>query len=308
MIYLKEFVLPKDEWVDFYFTPAFYCPDLPENMPVAHNSTAVNSWYPWNTLYGRGLRNFIFDDITIFYGGNGSGKTTLLNIIAQTLKLSRTSRYNRSSFFDDYTTVCEPRLQTTDCQSAIQRGKIVTSDDVFKNMLQIREDNDSGDIRRDILYHEFFELSGRPLPKKNLTDSKVLAEYKLLRKLQKESFSCSKYIKSKMEMNKKEYSNGETAFQYFVDAIKDESLVLLDEPENSLSAKWQIELSKYLAGASRAFNCQLIIATHSPFILSTPGVKIYNLDAFPITTSKWYELENIIYYYELFKDNEVYFK
>ena len=87
MIYLKEFVLPKDEWVDFYFTPAFYCPDLPENMPVAHNSTAVNSWYPWNTLYGRGLRNFIFDDITIFYGGNGSGKTTLLNIIAQTLKL-----------------------------------------------------------------------------------------------------------------------------------------------------------------------------------------------------------------------------
>ena len=87
-----------------------------------------------------------------------------------------------------------------------------------------------------------------------------------------------------------------------------DAFVLLDEPENSLSAKWQIELSKFLAGASRVFNCQLIIATHSPFLLSIPGVKIYNLDALPITTSQWYELENIKYYYELFKDNEVYFK
>ena len=306
MIYLKEFVLPKDEWVDFYFTPTIHFPDLPENMPVAHTSTAVNSWYPWNTLYGRGLRNFIFDDITIFYGGNGSGKTTLLNIIAQTLKLSRSSRYNRSSFFDDYTTVCEPRFQTADCQSSIQRGKIVTSDDVFKNMLQIREDNDRNDIRRNELHHDYRTLRNREFPKRNLTDPEVLAEYKEIRKAK--SFSCSQYIKSKMEMNNYEYSNGETAFQYFVDSIQDKSLILLDEPENSLSAKWQIELSKFLAGASRTFGCQLIIATHSPFLLAIPGVKIYDLDSLPITTSKWYDLENIKCYYELFKDNDIYFK
>ena len=307
MIYLREFLLPKDEWTDSYFSDGYPVEDMPKNMPVAHNSTAVNSWYPWNTLYGRGLRQFVFDDITILYGGNGSGKTTLLNIIAQTLKLSRSSRYNRSSFFDEYITVCESILQI-DSQSAIQRGRIVTSDDVFENMLQLREDNDYGDIKRDELYREYLELVNRPFPKKNLTDPKVYTEYKQLCKVKSGSFSCSKYIKSKMGMNKKEYSNGETAFQYFVDAIKDESLILLDEPENSLSAKWQIELSKFLAGASRVFNCQLIIATHSPFLLSIPGVKIYNLDALPITTSQWYELENIKYYYELFKDNEVYFK
>ena len=176
-------------------------------------------------------------------------------------------------------------------------------------MLQLRENNDYGDIKRDELFREYyFDLSKRPFPKENLSDPKVLSEYKLLRKINKKRpLSCSQYIKSKMEKNKYEYSNGETAFQYFVDAIKDESLVLLDEPENSLSAKWQIELSKYLSSVSRAFNCQLIIATHSPFLLSIPGVKIYNLDALPITTSKWYELENIKCYYELFKDNEVYF-
>ena len=102
MIYLREFLLPKDEWTDSYFSDGYPVEDMPQNMPVAHKSTAVNSWYPWNTLYGRGLRQFVFDDITILYGGNGSGKTTLLNIIAQTLKLSRSSRYNRSSFFDEY--------------------------------------------------------------------------------------------------------------------------------------------------------------------------------------------------------------
>ena len=309
MIYLNEFVLPKDEWVDCYFTPTLYCSDIPENMPECNASTAVNSWYPWNTLYGRGLRNFVFDDITLFYGGNGSGKTTLLNIIAQTLKLTRNSRYNRSSFFDDYLTICKPIFPNAECKSAIQRGRIVNSDDVFENMLQLREENDYGDMKRDELHREYFELLGHPFPKTNLTDPQVLEEYKLLRKINKKrAFSCSQYIKSKMEKNKYEYSNGETAFQYFVDAIKDETLILLDEPENSLSAKWQIELSKYLAYASRAFNCQLIIATHSPFLLSIPGVKIYNLDALPITTSKWYDLENIKYYYELFKDNEIYFK
>ena len=44
------------------------------------------------------------------------------------------------------------------------------------------------------------------------------------------------------EKNKKEQSNGETAFEFFVESIQDDSLILLDEPENSLSAKWQWSL------------------------------------------------------------------
>lgn len=79
---------------------------------------------------------------------------------------------------------------------------------------------------------------------------------------------------------------------------------MLDEPENSLSAQWQMELAQFLQGAIREFNCQLIIATHSPFILSIPGVKIYDLDVTPIQTGKWYDLENMKCYYELFKRHE----
>ena len=79
MVYLKDFLLPKDTWTDFYLSPIknpdFWPPDLPEDMPVASKMTCFQSWYPWKTFYNRSLRHIEFDDITIFYGGNGSGKT-----------------------------------------------------------------------------------------------------------------------------------------------------------------------------------------------------------------------------------------
>lgn len=86
------------------------------------------------------------------------------------------------------------------------------------------------------------------------------------------------------------------------------SIVLLDEPENSLSAKWQMELVRYIIGAVRAFRCQFVIATHSPFLLSIPGAKIYDLDQMPIKTEQWYNLENVRCYYQLFEDNKHHFK
>jgi len=320
MIYLREFILPKDTWVDCYFN--YYDPegdpdisaefktnwDVPKDFPTISEKACVNSWYPWNTFYGRGLFNFVFDDVTILYGGNGSGKTTLLNVIAQGLLLSRMTRYNRSTYFDDYVNVCSYTLEDDEHIKAIRRGRIVTSDDVFENMLQKREENDRKDSTRDKLFHNFYDLIKHgEVPTKNLTDPKVLEEFKLMRRI-KGGMSCSSYIRSKLKANVQEYSNGETAFQYFVDAIQDNSLILLDEPENSLSAKWQIELTNFLAGASRTLGCQLIIATHSPFLLSIPGVKIYDLDSNPIKTNKWYNLENIRHYYQLFKDNEIYFE
>ena len=41
-------------------------------------------------------------------------------------------------------------------------------------------------------------------------------------------------------------SNGETAYEYFDTKLKNDTLYCLDEPENSLSPKMQIELVKCL--------------------------------------------------------------
>ena len=96
-------------------------------------------------------------------------------------------------------------------------------------------------------------------------------------------------------------SNGEKAFDYFQDNVNIDSVTLLDEPENSLAPKLQKQLADMILNYSRFFNCQFIIATHSPFILSIPGVRIYNLDMHPSVVCRWTELENMRAYIELFR-------
>ncbi|WP_371682602.1 hypothetical protein [Fusibacter sp. A1] len=44
-----------------------------------------------------------------------------------------------------------------------------------------------------------------------------------------------------------------------------------------------------------------MIATHSPFLLSIPGAKIYDFDEEPVDLKRWNELENVRAYYDFFK-------
>lgn len=87
---------------------------------------------------------------------------------------------------------------------------------------------------------------------------------------------------------------------YFESEISDNSLYILDEPENSLSASSQIKLVKFIEESVRFFNCQFIISTHSPFILSLKDALIYDLDTVPVSNKEWNDLPNVIAYKELF--------
>ena len=114
----------------------------------------------------------------------------------------------------------------------------------------------------------------------------------------------SRYVRSELVDNVREYSNGESAFMYFTEKIQENGLYLLDEPENSLSPKLQIELMKFIEDSARFFDCQFIISTHSPFLLALNGAKIYDLDENPVDVKKWTELENVRLFYDFFKKNE----
>ena len=51
--------------------------------------------------------------------------------------------------------------------------------------------------------------------------------------------------------------------------VQDDSLILLDEPENSLHPTWQIKLLDSLKTSLRKCKgCHIIIATHSPYLIS----------------------------------------
>ena len=112
--------------------------------------------------------------------------------------------------------------------------------------------------------------------------------------------SQSSYIRDRVVSEIDLSSNGETALRYFIDRIDSDALYFLDEPENSLSIEFQIQLAEYIAATARATRSQFIIATHSPIFLSMSNAKIYNLDSYPVSVCDWTELPNVRKYFDFF--------
>lgn len=254
--------------------------------------TCYNTMYPFFVLSRGGLSELNFTEVTVLCGGNGSGKTTALNVIAEKLALSRGTLFNRSSFFGDYLKMCSfGRERDIPAHSAV-----ITSDDVFSYMLDIRAVNEGVDLRREELFEEYNRN------KRELSSVRSLDDYERLKDIvDSRRLTQSKFVKSRLGENVKEQSNGESAFYYFTQKIKDGGLYLLDEPENSLAPDLQLRLCDFLCDSARFYGCQFIIATHSPFILSMRGARIYDMDDSPVNIKKWTELKNVRTYYEFFK-------
>ena len=62
----------------------------------------------------------------------------------------------------------------------------------------------------------------------------------------------------------------------------------------------QKKLAEYIENAARFYNCQFIISSHSPFMLSLKGAKVYDMDAFPVHPVHWTDMANIRALYEFF--------
>lgn len=257
--------------------------------------TCYQTFYPFGVLTRHQLRQLDFAPITILYGGNGSGKSTALNIISEKLGLARDTLYNRSNFYEDYLKFC--RYET--CSQIPKHSRIITSDDVFDFMLNLRSINEGIDRRRDELTEEYLEEKYSDFKFRSLEDYDRLKRVNAARRK-----TQSAYIRERLADNVREHSNGESAYIYFTEKIQEDGLYLLDEPENSLSPAKQLELVRFLEDSARFWNCQFIIATHSPFLLSMRGAKIYDLDENPVDVKRWTELENVRAYYEFFKRHE----
>lgn len=257
--------------------------------------TCYSSYYPFQILSARGFERIDFEPVTILYGGNGSGKTTALNVIAEKTGVKRDSIYNRSSFFPDYVDLSYMGLADRDIPA---NSRIISSDDVFDYMLNIRNLNEGIDLKRQELFDEYLDA------KYSDFQLKSMADYDQLKKINKARRKTqSRFVKSVLMDNVRGFSNGESAYKYFTEKIGEDGLYLLDEPENSLSPKRQLELKVFIEDSARFFGCQFVISTHSPFLLSIPGAKIYDLDEAPVDIKRWTQLENVRIYYEFFKSH-----
>ena len=278
MVYLKEFNLLSEEFENSIL--------INERRNYFHNQ------YPFRIFNDKKLEKIDFTNITILYGGNGSGKSTILNIIAEKLN-AKGLNLTGEEMFQTYVDYCkyETSLEIPD------EIKIIKSDDVFDYIYNVKRINNRGFNQREALLKEYFEC------KKTLI--RDINDYQSIKnEVDAKRLGPSDFIRGRM-LNKDvlEQSNGESALMYFISEIKDNGVYLLDEPENSMSASMQLKLAKFLEESARFFNCQFIIATHSPFIFGIDSATIYDLDSVPVSTKKWWELENMKIYYNFFKDN-----
>ncbi len=297
MQYLDSFRLPteRDE-LDFIIPP----PGQKISPRITMECYSNTNFYPFKLFPDKGLSRLEFSPITIFYGNNGSGKSTLLNIIAEKLQLRRVSPFNETPFFEDYLKLCHAEL--TYGRKLPKESAVLTSDDVFDFLLDLRALNSGVDARRDELFAEYDRYrdpNASPFRLQSLADYEELKVRNDARRSTK-----SDYTTRRLPHNLPSHSNGESAFECFTTRIKENALYLLDEPENSLSVVLQQRLAAFLEESVRFYGCQLIISTHSPFLLSLRGARIYDLDHVPVTTRRWTELENVRSYYEFFKQNE----
>jgi len=304
MIFLKKFELLNEN---------VYQSELTRVVVGLYDRCTPDEYYPvglfnLNFMVQR-IEVVDFEDITILYGGNGSGKTTLLNIIAEKLEVFRYKKYLRTEGFEFYINHCEYKYNE---QPLIK--KFLSSDDIFDHILTVRKENEEvkqlkqverqfyGDVNSSEKGYKHFYPDGIHIDFEDLEVQNEIEKLKLFNKARRKS--AKQFVRSRAGEMQRQYSNGENALMFFDNQIEKNALYLLDEPENSMSPRFQLELKKLIEDSVRYKNCQFVIATHSPFLLSLFGAKIYNLDATPVTVERWYELEYIRYYYDFFKMNK----
>jgi len=141
----------------------------------------------------------------------------------------------------------------------------------------------------EIIWLETVSFDFNSLEKTNLTElfkwESFLRKYKIIERIEV-------YLKKKdVIISMLDASSGElaliTSIIYISTIINEETILLIDEPENSLHPLWQKEYTKILLDLFYLYQPKIIIATHSPLVVN--GAEIFS------SNSKIFKANNFIF-------------
>src|SRR6202163_1630248 len=85
------------------------------------------------------------------------------------------------------------------------------------------------------------------------------------------------------------HSHGEGFLRFFQERCQRQGIFIFDEPESALSPNRQIEFLKLLRRMDASKICQIIMATHSPMLMTYPGAQLLRLSKYglePVTVEE----------------------
>ena len=82
------------------------------------------------------------------------------------------------------------------------------------------------------------------------------------------------------------HSHGEGFLRFFEERCQREGIFIFDEPEAALSPSRQIEFLRLLRRMDRSRNCQVIMATHAPFLMAYPEARLLSLTKYGLEPVK----------------------
>jgi predicted ATPase len=202
--------------------------------------------YPFNLPFAKRFRLEFSSPITFLVGENGSGKSTIIEAIADLCRLPVTG--GGPSEFDSSPTSTAPRSPFARAVSAAFRHR--PHDGYFvraENIVRLADLLDERERDPDFYGSAYFSYGGRSLH---------------------------------------ERSHGEAFLALFEHRLQTGGVIIMDEPESALSPQRQLALLAMLWQFVQAGNTQVIIATHSPILMTFPGAVLLHVSESGIEPTK----------------------
>jgi predicted ATP-binding protein involved in virulence len=227
--------------------------------------------------------DFTYDDkvnpITILTGLNGNGKTTILDFIFNIFKSQIISKENSKSYIN----IEDTQLLDINClnQQVLKNNKALLKPILSDNIYYFKAGELYADAKKyiityiDELIYEHDINSSRVYQQVADSFNQILSTLNIQIQFSKLDKNKELYFKNNAAEDIKfnDLSSGEKqiiskVFILFIAPIKN-SIILIDEPEDSLHPDWQNQIMNLYQQIAEKNNNQFIIATHSPYIISS---------------------------------------